>query len=929
MIHKQYNRFLFHIGLIICLILPACAAQGQEVIDLKGTWKVRLDSLEVGLQEKWFNHPFETPIELPGTLDDAAIGDKSSLTTDHLYKEVLLNLTRKHSFIGPAWYAKEIVIPADWKQKNTELILERVIWNTQVWVDGQPIGSNESLSTPHRFDMSDLSPGKHLLVIRVDNRKQYDISYNDMAHAYTNGTQIIWNGIIGDIHLKASDKLRLDQVTLFPNLDDRSVSIRVNLDSAARVTDKTQLDIIIRDKDNKIVRSEKFSMKDVGDNLEKEVHLALGDQAYLWDEFTPNLYTVELTLTDKNQGSRDFYQTKFGLREIKAENNHILLNGRRIFLRGTLESNIFPLTGYPAMDADGWLKVFTTAKQYGLNHLRFHSWCPPKAAFEVADSLGFYLQVELPLWASNIGKDEKMNQFLETEANRIMKEYGNHPSFCLWALGNELQGDFNYMENFLQKLKVNDKRRLYTTTTFTFEQGHGTWPEPADDFFITQYTKAGWVRGQGVFNTIAPNFSTDYSLAVDSMPIPLITHEIGQYSVYPNLTEIQKYTGVLAPLNFIAIRNDLITKKLIDIAPKFTLASGKFAANLYKEEIERALKTKGISGFQLLDLHDFPGQGTALVGILDAFWDSKGLVSAEQHRRYSSQVVPLIRFPKVSYRNSESFKASIEVANFSAATLTDVIPSWRIKDEAGKTLFQGQLEKQNIALGNGIVLGEISCELTNILKAKMLSVEVEIKGTDYKNHWNIWVYPDQINQDDQNVYYTRSLSDALQQLKVGKKVLLNPDTAQILGVEGRFAPVFWSPVHFPDQPGTMGILCEPSHAALANFPTDFYSDWQWWDLISSSKTMIIDSLPAMQAPIVRVIDNFYKNRKMANIIEAKVGKGKLIIASVNISDDLEERLSARQLRYSLTQYMNSRAFSPTIELTEEHLKTLIKDDLLE
>src|SRR5690606_36954349 len=109
---------------------------------------------------------------------------------------------------------------------------------------------------------------------------------------------------------------------------------------------------------------------------------------------------------------------------------------------------------------DGWLKVFTTAKQYGLNHLRFHSWCPPKAAFEVADSLGFYLQVELPLWASNIGKDEKMNQFLETEANRIMKEYGNHPSFCLWALGNELQGDFNYMENFLQKLKVNDKRRL-------------------------------------------------------------------------------------------------------------------------------------------------------------------------------------------------------------------------------------------------------------------------------------------------------------------------------------------------------------------------------------------------------------------------------------------------------------------------------------
>ena len=163
----------------------------------------------------------------------------------------------------------------------------------------------------------------------------------------------------------------------------------------------------------------------------------------------------------------------------------------------------------------------------------------------------------------------------------------------------------------------------------------------------------------------------------------------------------------------------------------------------------------------------------------------------------------------------------------------------------------------------------------------------------------------------------------LKQLNAGRTVLLNPDTANIKGVEGRFAPVFWSPVHFPDQPGTMGILCDPKHSALTNFPTEFYSNWQWWDLITSSKTMVIDSLPVME-PVVRVIDNFYKNRKMANVIEAKVGKGKLILASVDLSHNLDKRPAARQLRYSLQEYMKSKEFAPSVVITADQLQNLMK-----
>jgi hypothetical protein len=916
-------RFL-KIFTIVILLLTAFQLQAQETISLAGKWSVKLDSLDLGISQKWFNQPqFEKSIQLPGTLDDAGIGAKTKLSANKIEKEVLLKLTRKHTYIGAAWYTRTIVIPANAKGKNWSILLERVIWNTRVWIDGKEVGTQESLSVPHRFDLSAvLTPGTHRITMRIDNRKQYDISHLEMAHAYTDGTQIIWNGVIGKIQLITKNKLNISLIQTYPNFTAKAVTVSVNLQNDLIKEAKANLTVQVLDQHQQMVVQKNLMINLPAGASNQELKLDLGKNALLWDEFNPNLYTVKVQLTDVKKAVTS-KTTTFGLREITSKENNILVNGKAVFLRGTLECNIFPLTGHPPMKKDGWLKVFNTAKAYGLNHLRFHSWCPPEAAFQVADSLGFYLQIELPLWSLVAGKVNQVNHFLEEEAIRISKEYGNHPSFCLWSIGNELQGDFTWMSKLVNQLKLEDKRHLYTTTTFTFEKGHGVWPEPDDDFFITQYTKKGWVRGQGIFNTYPPNFSTDYIKAVEGMSVPLITHEIGQYSVYPNLEEIKKYTGVLDPLNFKAIRHDLQQKNLLALAPSFTLASGKFAANLYKEEIERAMKTKGISGYQLLDLHDFPGQGTALVGVLDAFWDSKGLVTPAEHRMYASAVVPLIRFTKATYINTERFEAHAEVANFSSRELQNVTPEWTVTDQDGKLLFNGKLPNLNVSSGNGISLGDFGFDLKTIVKATELTITLQLKGTSYQNRWNIWVYPAQVELNEPAVQFTTSWKEALKYLAEGKNVLLNPDTAALKGVEGRFAPVFWSPVHFPNQPGTMGILCDPKHAALAHFPTEFYSNWQWWDLITSSKTMIIDSLPSIN-PLVRVIDNFYKNRKMANVIEAKVGQGKLILTSIDLSHQLEKRPAARQLRYSLQQYMKSTAFSPVVNLSTQQLETLIK-----
>lgn len=900
--------------IFILLFIWATATKAQ--ISLKGQWNFRLDSLNVGYNQNWQNQKFTDKITLPGTLDDARIGKKASVDTNVMNKKVMLMLTRKHSYIGAAWYQKEINVSKE--LENATLFLERVIWKTDCWIDGKYIGNQLSLSTPHLFKTGKLSAGKHNIVFRIDNSKHHDISLDNMAHAYTDGTQIIWNGVIGEFKLIPQKKIQINDIQVFTNIEKGLVNLDLDINSDVLSSEQVDLSIKIY-KGKNLVSTKTLRLDSKDQKIKTELHV---DNPLTWDEFRPNLYSISAEITDSKKQRLEEKKTSFGFRKLENNNAHIQVNGRRVFMRGTLDCNIYPIEGHPPMDKKGWVKVFSVAKNYGLNHIRFHSWCPPKAAFEVADSLGFYLQVELPLWSLKVGQDKPTIEFLEEEAQQIIKNYGNHPSFCFWSMGNELEGDFDWLNGMVSKLKKQDNRRFYAATTFTFMKGHGKEAEVNDDYFVTQYTQKGWVRGQGIFNAETPNFRTDYSKAVEGLTIPLITHEIGQYSVFPDLTEIPKYSGVLAPLNYQTIRHDLRKKGMFSLADSFKLASGKFAVNLYKEEIERAIKTNNISGFQLLDLHDFPGQGTALVGLLNAFWESKGLIKPHEFREFCTTVVPLLRFERATYTNNEKFKATAQISNFSDKEM-EVAAEWIVKNSLNKIIGRGKLPKSLLKISNNTI-GNFEFPLDKILKAEELTVTLLIPNTDYKNSWKLWVYPIELDDKASRVIFTHKFDEAFEALEQGKAVVFNPDTSNVRGVDGRFTSVFWSPVHFPDQPGTMGILCNPKHPALVNFPTDFYSNWQWWDLVMNSKTMVLDEIPQKISPVVRMVDNFYKNRNMGTVIEVKVGNGRLILCSMNLRTNLENRPAARQLKYSLMQYAESSKFNPQLKLSKEQVMKLLK-----
>ncbi|RED22518.1 glycosyl hydrolase family 2 [Flavobacterium cutihirudinis] len=914
-----------HIVLSVLFLFFFSSWDSREklVMNIAGEWTVQLDSTDIGLKNGWQNSSFKQLMKLPGTTDDAGLGVPNKLKPG-LEKPQMSHLTRKNSYLGAAWYTREITIPKNWKGKEFILKLERVIWKTNVWIDGKELSFEQnSVVAPHYFDLTQyLTPGKtHRLTIRVDNRKQFEISDDNMAHSYTNHTQIIWNGIIGKMEIEASDAVRITNLQIKPDISSGSAKVSLTFNNKTNKSAKGILSISAVNKKSKI--SVETLQKEIqikaGESV-VEVDYNMGKDVKLWSEFSPELYELKAELKAGKKESNA--AVDFGMRSFSRKGSVLTINNQPVFLRGTLECNIFPLTGHPPMDKEGWRKVFGTAKDWGLNHLRFHSWCPPQAAFEVADEMGFYLQVELPVWALEIGKDQKTTDFLYAEAQRMINEYGNHPSFCMWSMGNELQGDMTVLTKLMNSLKAKDDRHLYTTTSFTFEKGHGDWPEPKDDFFITQWTKKGWVRGQGVFNSESPTFNKDYVTSVEGMTVPVVTHEIGQYAVYPKLDEISKYTGVLEPINFKSVKEDLERKGLINKAADYTNASGKLAVILYKEEIERALKTAGISGFQLLDLHDFPGQGTALVGLLDAFWDSKGLISAEEFREFSAPVVPLLRFAKATYTNNETFTASLDVTNYSAAALKDQEIVWSIND--GNAVLDSGSTKAGISVGYNHKVLDLNESLQKITKATKLTIKVSLKGTNYKNQWNIWVYPQKQTIDYGQVVYTRSLEEAYKLLNAGKKVLLNPDWKKIKGIEGKFVPVFWSPVHFPKQAGTMGVLCNPSHKALADFPTDMNTDWQWWDLNVNSTTLITDKIEGGN-PIVEMVDNFANNRKLASLYEGSVKSGKLVIASFDLTTDLEKRPVAKQMLISVLKYMNSSSFNPEAIKNPDVLKSILAD----
>lgn len=939
--------------LVILFLLFAASFTHAQTISLAGDWRFAIDRGDKGVSEKWFNQRLTDVVRLPGSMAENGKGDEVTLQTQwtgsiydssFFFRPSLAKyrqpgnvkipfwLTPIKHYVGVAWYQREIKIPENWSGKNITLFLERSHIQTKVWIDDTEIGTNNSLVAPHEFILPQLiNPGKHIVTIRIDNRIK-DVNVGPDSHSVTDQTQGNWNGIAGKVSLKAVPLIHVEDVQVFPDISKKSAKVQIRIVNSQKEDVSSTIVLNTKSFNTKAIHvlspvSLKVHLKG-SDTTVVEAMLSFGNKMLLWDEFVPALY--KLTAVLKSVHASDTNTIQFGMRELKAVGNKFQLNGRLIHLRGDLNNCEFPLTGYAPMDVVSWKRVFQIAKAHGLNHMRFHSWCPPEAAFAAADEEGFYLQPEGPTWpnhGTSLGDGRFIDHYLYEETERMLKAYGSHPSFCFLSGGNEPAGrnQAKYLDEFVEYWRSKDNRRLYTGASVAM-----SWPlYPASDYMI----KSG-PRGLN-WNTIRPETVSDYSSAIEKFTIPYVTHEMGQWCVFPDFEEIKKYTGVTRAKNFELFREDLKDHGMEDEAHQFLMASGKLQALCYKNEIEKSLRTKNSAGFQLLGLQDFPGQGTALVGVLNAFWDEKDYISAKEWKKFCNNTVPLSRIEKFTYTNNEIFKAAIEIYHYEKEDLKKAVVNWRINDESGKLLKQGKFSQMKIPTGTNTFVGEISFPLKFISKASRLNLTVSIEKTRFVNDWNFWVYPQVLpdlksvalnSLSDNKIFYTDTLNaQAEEVLEKGGIVFLNAAGKVKKGNEvvQYFTPVFWNTSWFKMRPPhTLGILVDPKHPAFTEFPTSYHSDLQWWEIVNKAQVMHLEDFPKGFQPLMQTIDTWFMNRKLAMIIEAKVGKGKIMISSADLFTDTSNRIIARQLLYSLQRYMLSDKFNPKHQVNISVLRDL-------
>ena len=899
----------------LLMVMGRVAGHAQATLSLAGAWDFSLSDSTV----------FQDYVMLPGSMLTNGKGDivttrtqwTGSLYDSSYYFNPYMEryrqegkmkfpffLTPERHYVGAAWYHRAVYVPREWNYSDITLFIERPHIETTVYVNGHKVGSDMSLSVPHRFNVTRYIRfgQKNDITIRVYNGIEH-VCVGQDSHSVTDQTQGNWNGMVGRIELQAGPVIWRKRVV--PHIEAGYVEVIVN---------------------------------------DKSVFMPLPEDVVLWDEFHPQLYRYTVDYDGMP------VEVTFGLRDIRVEGSQLLLNGQPLFLRGTVENCCFPETGYPPTDVDEWMSIFQKCKDYGLNHVRFHSYCPPEAAFDAADRVGIYLQPEGPSWPNHgvkLRRGQPIDQYLMSETKRIVDEYGHHPSFLMMAAGNEPAGDWvSYCNDWVREMKKYDPTKIYAGASVG---GGWAWDNGSE-----YHVKAG-ARGLD-WDKHAPSSDDDYYQQIlfprnykDTIPnhSPIVAHEQGQWCAFPDFKEISQYTGAYKARNFEIFQDLLRDNGMASQAEKFLMASGRLQTLCYKYETERNLRTPEYAGFQYLGINDYSGQGTALVGPLNVHWREKGYCTAADWRQFCSIVVPLAKFPKFVYTNNEKLQVPVEAYNAFDTMVSEATATYVVTDDSLRVLAQGDLYTGSLPIGKNIPLGTVSLPLDSMPCPAKLTLTVQF--TEFiKNHWDFWVYPqdlgdssaDQSGAMDQenprnpsrdSFYESDSLdARALEVLQKGGTVLLCAGGKIRYGNDVRhtFLPVFWNTSWFKMRPPhTTGAYIQNTHPVFRDFPTDDWQNLNWWELVNRTQVMNLSEFPADYQPIVQPIDTWHVSRKLGMLVEARVLNGRLLMTTLPVSQKQTadgKKHVARQLRYSILRYLQSDDFQPAITVSPDVIRHLFE-----
>lgn len=442
--------------------------------------------------------------------------------------------------------------------------------------------------------------------------------------------------------------------------------------------------------------------------------------------------------------------------------------------------------------------------------------------------------------------------------------------------------------------------------------------------YIDQDLRATSGDMQGWLNQKYPDFRTDYIKPMRALRCktnqPVFSFEVGQYEVLPDFDELPEYKGVTEPANLRTFRQWVIERGFMSRWKTSVEASGELSLLCYRAEVEAALRTRGFSGISLLGLQDFPGQGTALIGMMNAHLHPKpfGFAQPERFRSFFRAELPLVMLPRCTWVNTERLTAVVRMANYGKSDLTG-IPVWTLTGNG--IALRGIWPEITAIAGDLTDLGTLDILLSSISRAQKLTLTIKFSGC--VNSCSVWVYPDEHPVCPDSIHECRRLDDeALAVLAAGGCVYLSPDaTEEALpqSVQCHFSPDFWNVCSFVKQSGTMGQLIDTAHPLFSNFPTDAHTDWQWWPM-ATQRALI---LPENYKAIITELDSYAYLRPLAQLLECQCGGGRLMLSSMGLQN-LQQYLEARTLLGSIYRYMASDDFSPQQEISPDVIRQLVK-----
>lgn len=879
-------------------------------------------------------------VTLPGTLDENQVGqpdhptgaihpDEALGQAEPQSGPITTRLTRKYTYEGPVTFSRAIRFQPSHGQR-VFLEAERAR-SLELRLNGENIPHfvPQTLSTPHIFELTGKLTGEDQLELCSDN------SYPGMpreailnSSAATDETQTNWNGIVGRFCLLTRPHTFFSGLRVYPHGEQVQVDV--------------ELDALEAGEDMLTLTCEAFStpvrqavtLKPGKTSLHLEIPVQA--DAARWDEYEGNLYTLTAALDSGSQ-----QQVTFGLRSFDVdESGRFTLNGRRIFLRSEANCAVFPETGYPPMDLDSWMKIFHRYQDYGVNCVRFHSYCPPQAAFEAGDQLGILIQPELSQWDPRTAfESPEAWSYYITELEAILTAYANHPSFVLLTFGNELHaGELGHqrMDELLRRARELDPTRRYAegsnphygARAYGQENGFYTAQEylglPLRGTFSCGENQGSWLKGY--INNQYPSADVGYDQAVEQLrqdtPVPVFSFEVGQFQVLPELEEIERFQGVTDPVNLRVVRERAKAQGLEQDWKDMVQASGELARLAYREEVEAALRTPGMSGISLLGLQDFPGQGTALVGMMDSHFQPKpySFAQPKAFQAFFRAQLPLVLLPRYTFTCRECLHARVKIANYGKKPLAGRLIYTLSGD--GKHLT-GNLGEVMAPVGELTDAGELELPLDGWSEPVQLELKVGLDGAE--NVYPLWVYPDEEPVCPSDVLESRQLDKAVwEKLRQGGTVYLTPpSTPEALprSIKGQFTTDFWSTGTFPNQEGGMGLLIDSAHPIFRTFPTQFHTNWQWWPMACQRAV----ELPRGLRAIVTQLDTFSRLRHLGMLFECRCGGGQVLFSSMDLNG-LKQYPEARALQRAIYRYLDSPDFCPEQELSVQALTDILRQN---